>query len=140
MSKGAYKRLKPALEILSPIRIHHQPLQKLAHYESPHPSLGNPKNHTSAKVVLDGKHKRSFLLRQISAPRATGFRISPRSPNGRFVGGVQPLQACGRELRIAALHRQMPLNDETWPEDAPCQPNKRLPTPIAAPAMAESPR
>jgi len=42
VSKAAYKRLKPALEILSPIGTHHQPFQKLAAYESPLPSLGNP--------------------------------------------------------------------------------------------------
>jgi hypothetical protein len=36
------KRRKPALKIAPPIPIHRQPPQKLAPYESPEPSLGNP--------------------------------------------------------------------------------------------------
>jgi hypothetical protein len=46
------KRRKPAIEFAPPVRFHHQPPQKLALYESVIPSLGNPKNQISAKVML----------------------------------------------------------------------------------------
>ncbi|MEG8221203.1 hypothetical protein OSJ57_11290, partial [Sphingomonas sp. HH69] len=45
-------RLKPMLEIPLPILFHRQPPSKLAPYESRISPAGNPKNRTSAKVVL----------------------------------------------------------------------------------------
>ncbi|WP_237452335.1 hypothetical protein, partial [Qipengyuania algicida] len=45
-------RSKPPLQIRLPILVHRQPPSKLALHESGKSLLGNPKNHTSAKVVL----------------------------------------------------------------------------------------
>ncbi|MET4899034.1 hypothetical protein RN629_18265, partial [Sphingomonadaceae bacterium jetA1] len=42
----------PALQIALPILFHRQPPSKLAPYESCISLTGNPKNHTSAKVVI----------------------------------------------------------------------------------------
>jgi hypothetical protein len=48
------------LEIPPPILFHRQPPSKLASYESRISSAGNPKNHTSAKVVLAWRSERSW--------------------------------------------------------------------------------
>lgn len=53
VSQHRYKRCQPLVQFATPIRIHRQPFRKLASYESLESSLGNPKNHKSAKVVLD---------------------------------------------------------------------------------------
>jgi hypothetical protein len=45
-------RLKPMIEIPLPILFHRQPPSKLASYESRIAPAGNPKNHTSPKVVI----------------------------------------------------------------------------------------
>lgn len=54
--QGRYKRRQPFIQCATPIRLHRQPPEKLAPYESPDSSLRNPRNITinrkSAKVVL----------------------------------------------------------------------------------------
>lgn len=52
MPQGRYKRRQPFIQFATPIRIHRQPPEKLAPYESPESSHGNPQNYKSAKVVL----------------------------------------------------------------------------------------
>ncbi|VWX49293.1 conserved hypothetical protein [Novosphingobium sp. 9U] len=98
VSKAAYNRLKPTLEIRSPIRIHHQPFQKLALYELPHPLLGNPRNQTSAKIVL-GPSLEAQVHLVWSGSHWTDSTPSIGSP-GRFPHLSGPLR------RIVAFGRQ----------------------------------
>jgi hypothetical protein len=53
VAKALEKWVKPTLQIGLPIRVHHQPPLKLAPHESRIRRKRNPKNHISAKVVLD---------------------------------------------------------------------------------------
>lgn len=55
-------RRNPPLKILLPALVDRQPPSKLAFHESRNQRHGNPKNHTSAKLVLGSFHAPKALL------------------------------------------------------------------------------
>lgn len=68
-------RLKPMFEIPLPILFRRQPQSKLAAYESRISPAGNPKNHTSAKVVLGA----GYMLRGENPGDCTALALAAAS-------------------------------------------------------------